>query len=191
MAGPIYYIFLVVLAIVWIGLVSAVIKMYQKAKQGEALVRSGMGGTKVSFSGMFVTPILHHLERLDITVKSYEVSKRKDDALLTNDGRELEIEVLFYLRINQTEDDVKQVAQTFGSEDVSSSQFIERNFGKKFEEAVLTLVYGSDLNDLLTKMDDLKMEIINTVGDDLNGFVLDDLAIHHLKELEKSNITQP
>lgn len=191
MTGPIFYIFLVVLVIFLIGMMSAIIKMYQKAKQSEALVRSGMGGTLVSFSGMFVTPILHHLERLDITVKSYEVSKRNDEALLTKDGKKLEIEVLFYLRINQTEDDVKQVAQTFGSEDVSSPPFIERNFGKKFQEAILTLVYRSNLDDLLSKMDDLKMAIINTIGTDLNGFVLDDLAIHHLKELEESNITQP
>ncbi len=191
MAGPIYYIVVFVAMTVMIGLMSAIIKMYQKAKQGEALVRSGIGGTKVSFSGMFVTPVIHHLERLDITIKSYEVSRRNDDAILTKDGRKLEIEVLFYLRINQTEDDVKEVAQTFGGGDVSSPEFIERNFGKKFEEAILTLVYRSNLDDLLSKVDELKMEIMETIGVDLNGFSLDDVAIHHLKELKDTLNTQP
>ena len=37
--------------IILVGIVSSFIKMYRKAVQGEALVRTGMGGTKVSFSG--------------------------------------------------------------------------------------------------------------------------------------------
>ena len=190
MTGPIFYVFIVIIAIAWIGTISMVIKMYKKAKPGEALIRTGMGGTKISFHGLFVIPVLHNLERLEITAKIHEVKKLGENHLLTKDGQKLEIAVFFYLRVNQTENDVKQVAQAFGNEDISSPQFIERNFGKKFEEAILTLVYRRNLDELLSNMDDFKMEMINTIGIDLNGFILDDVAIHHLKELEESYNTQ-
>lgn len=191
MTGPIFYVTLIIGVIVFIALISAVINMLKKAKQGEALIRTGLGGTRVSFNAILVTPVIHHLERLDITMKTYEVSYRKDSALLTRDGRKLEIDIIFYLRVNMTEQDVKLVAQAFGGEDVSSPEFIERNFGKKFKETILTLIYRSNFEDLIEKVDSLKMEIIETIGIDLNGFVLDDLAIHHLKELKESLITEP
>lgn len=191
MAGPILYVLVFIGITVMFGLMLAVIKMYKKAEQGQALVKTGIGGMEVSFFGMFVIPVLHNLERLDITVKSYKVSKRNGEFLQTKDDRKLEIEALFYFRVNQTEQDVKQVAQTFGSKDLSNPQFLERNFGHKFEEAILSLVYRSNLGDLLANMDEFKMEILNTIGTDLNGFILDDVAIHHLKELDEELNTRP
>ena len=44
-----------VLAIV--GLMFFIVKLYRKVDQGTAIVRNGWGGTKVSFSGMFVLPM--------------------------------------------------------------------------------------------------------------------------------------
>lgn len=191
MSGPIFYVIIVILVIAWIGTISMVIKMYKKAKPGEALVKTGIGGSKVSFQGILVVPFLHNLERLDITVKTYELNKSGENHLLTRDGRKLEIATIFYLRINQTEQAVIQVAQAFGSDDVSSPEFIERNFGKKFEEAIINTVYAFKLDNLLSDIGTIKMEIMDTIGTDLNGFILDDVAIHHLKELTESHITQP
>ena len=49
---------LVLLVLVLFGVLYMFVKLYQKVDQGTALVRNGYGGTKVSFSGMFVVPIL-------------------------------------------------------------------------------------------------------------------------------------
>ena len=37
-----------------VGLLVIIIKCYRKVLQGQALIRNGMGGTKVCFSGMIV-----------------------------------------------------------------------------------------------------------------------------------------
>jgi uncharacterized membrane protein YqiK len=37
-------------------------KRYKKVPQGKALVRNGIGGTLVRFTGMFVVPIFHRVE---------------------------------------------------------------------------------------------------------------------------------
>ena len=50
-------------------------RFYRKVEQGQALVRNGMGGTKVSFSGMIVLPILHQPEYMDISVKRVEIDR--------------------------------------------------------------------------------------------------------------------
>ena len=39
-----------------VGLLIIIIKCYRKVIQGQALIRNGMGGTKVCFSGMIVIP---------------------------------------------------------------------------------------------------------------------------------------
>ncbi len=48
---------IVIVAVLLLGLIAIVVKMYQKAVQGEALVRTGLGDTKVSFSGIFVIKV--------------------------------------------------------------------------------------------------------------------------------------
>ena len=36
--------------------------LYRKVEQGKALVKNGMGGTKVTFSGMVIWPVIHRAE---------------------------------------------------------------------------------------------------------------------------------
>lgn len=175
-----------------LGLISGVIKMYKKAPPGSALLRTGVGGSMVSFHGIIVIPVIHHLEVLDMTIKTYAINRKNEEALTTKDGKKVEIEAIFYLRINHTQRDVKEAAHSFGSEVLKDPGMVERNFGKKFEEVLLTIIYRSNLEDLLLNMDNLKMAILDTIGTDLNGFALDDLAIHHFKELkEETDVTQP
>ena len=52
--------------VVLVGLLILIIKCYRKVNQGEALVRNGMGGTKVCFTGVPVIPIIHKAEIMDI-----------------------------------------------------------------------------------------------------------------------------
>ena len=61
MVAQVSWAVLVVLGVLLLGFLAIVARMYQKAVQGEALVRTGMGDTKVSFSGILIVPILHKL----------------------------------------------------------------------------------------------------------------------------------
>ena len=46
-------------AIVVVGIIILAIRCYQKVQQGKAIVRNGLGATRVSFSGIVVVPVIH------------------------------------------------------------------------------------------------------------------------------------
>lgn len=193
MATPIFYVLIVVAVFIFIGLITAIIKMYNKSLQGQALVRTGLGGTKVSFSGIFVVPVIHKLEIMDITLKTIVISRTGKEGLICQDNMRADIKVTFFVRVNQTIEDVKQVAQSIGAHRASSQDALELLFDAKFSEALKTVGKNFDFVDLYSARDRFKQEILNIIGTDLNGYVLDDCAIDYLEqtprtELDENNI---
>lgn len=193
MAQPILIVLYVFGAITLIGILTSIIKMYKKALQGQALVKTGLGGTKVDFSGMFVFPIIHKLEVMDITLKTIVIARTGKEGLICKDNLRADIKVTFFVRVNQTVDDVKQVAQSIGSERASNQESIELLFDAKFSEALKTVGKKFEFVELYNSRDDFKQEILNIIGTDLNGYVLDDCAIDYLEqtpiqELDEKNI---
>jgi uncharacterized membrane protein YqiK len=158
------------------------VKLYQKVEQGTALVRNGVGGTEVSFSGMFVFPIIHHSERMDISVKRIEIYRHGVEGLICQDNIRADIKVAFFVRVNKTQQDVMQVAQLLGCERASAEQALVELFDAKFSEALKTVGKQFDFVDLYNSRDRFKEEILKIIGTDLNGYVLDDAAIDYLEQ---------
>ena len=67
--------------------------LYRKAQRGQALVRTGVGGTKVSFNGMAVIPVLHRLETMDISLKRVEIDRTAKNGLICKDNMRADIKV--------------------------------------------------------------------------------------------------
>ncbi len=157
-------------------------RFYRKVEQGQALVRNGMGGTKVSFSGMIVLPILHQPEYMDISVKRVEIDRNGKNGLICMDNLRADIKVAFFVRVNQTPQDVLKVAQSVGCIRASSHSAITELFDAKFSEALKTVGRQFHFVDLYNSRDKLKEGILKTIGTDLNGFVLEDVAIDYLEQ---------
>ena len=117
------------------------VKLYQKVDQGTALVRNGMGGTRVSFSGMLVFPVIHRAERMDISVKRIEIYRHGSEGLICMDNIRADIKVAFFVRVNKTMQDVMQVAQLLGCERASEERALVELFDAGFGEQ---LVLGMD-----------------------------------------------
>ncbi|WP_316930538.1 SPFH domain-containing protein [Sphingobacterium sp. IITKGP-BTPF85] len=84
----------------------------QKIPQGKAIVRTGIGGTNVAFNkGMYVIPVFHKMEIMDISVKKIEISRMQHDGLICKDNIRADIKVAFFVRVNKSVDDVISVAQ--------------------------------------------------------------------------------
>ncbi|QCR21464.1 flotillin family protein [Pontibacter sp. SGAir0037] len=179
-----------IMAVVLIGIIAIVIKMYQKAVQGEALVRTGLGDTKVSFSGIFVIPIIHKLEVMDITLKTIVISRTGSEGLICKDNLRADIKVNFFLRVNKTPEDVVQVAQSIGCKRASDHAALEGLFDAKFSEALKTVGKHFDFVELYNSRDDFKRQIIQTIGTDLNGYILDDCAIDYLEQTPLKNLNE-
>ncbi len=172
----------VIIVVVVVGIVAMVAKWYKKASQGQALVRTGLGGTKVSFNGILVIPVLHKLEIMDISLKTILIERHGKDGLVCKDNMRADIKVAFFVRVNKTNEDVIQVAQAVGCARASSLKALNDLFDSKFSEALKTVGKHFDFVDLYNKRDDFRQEIINVIGTDINGFILDDAAIDHLEQ---------
>ncbi|MEO0796773.1 MAG: flotillin family protein [Verrucomicrobiota bacterium] len=156
--------------------------VYRKTKKGLAMVRTGIGGTQVSFSGMFVLPFAHLLERMDISIKRVRVDRRGKEGLICKDNIRADITVDFFVRVNNTIEDVRQVATTIGCDRASDPEKIKELFDAKFSEALKTVGKQFDFEELYIERESFRDEITKVIGTDLNGYVLDDAAIDFLEQ---------
>lgn len=179
----------VAIAIFFVAILIAFAKFYKKAKQGEALVKTGVGGTKVSFTGMMVWPVIHKLERMDISLKTINIERMGKDGLICRDNMRADIKVAFFVRVNQMQDDVIRVAQSVGCDRASDPVALNELFEAKFSEALKTVGKQFEFVDLYNKRDEFRQEILNLIGRDLNGYALDDAAIDYLEQTHLSSLS--
>lgn len=158
---------------------------YKKIPQGKALVRTGIGGTKVAFNkGMFVVPVLHKMEIMDISLKKVQIERMEHDGLICKDNIRADIKVAFFVRVNKSVDDVINVAQSIGCERASDIMTLKDIFEAKFSEALKTVGKKFDFIELYEARREFRDEILDVIGTDLNGYVLDDCAIDYLEQTE-------
>lgn len=179
-------------AIVTIGIFAGVLvlfsRFFRKVQQGQAIVRNGIGGTRVSFNGMLVIPVAHQAEYMDISVKRVEIERRGTEGLICKDNIRADIKVAFFVRVSKTNEDVLRVAQSIGCARASSVDTIRVLFDAKFSEALKTVGKRFDFVQLYNERDHFKDEILKVIGTDLNGFTLDDCAIDFLEQTQLENL---
>ena len=156
--------------------------LYRKVKKGTALIRTGIGGTKIEFNGILVWPVLHRVETMDISLKRIEIDRTGQNGLICKDNMRADIKVAFFVRVNNVEADVLRVAQAVGCERASSEDEIRALFDAKFSEALKTVGKRFEFISLYEDRDKFRDEILQVIGTDLNGFVLDDAAIDYLEQ---------
>lgn len=158
-------------------------RFYRRAGPEDALVRSGWGGLKaVSGSGIIVIPVFHQIERMDLSVKRIEIAREGEGGLICRDNIRADIQVAFFVRVNNQLEDILQVASSLGCQRASERQELVQLFDAKFSEALKTVGKQFDFVELFTERDKFKMEILNVIGTDLNGYKLDDCAIDYLEQ---------
>lgn len=158
---------------------------YKKIPHGKAIVRTGVGGGKVAFNaGMYVIPILHRMEIMDISVKKLQIDRLENDGLICKDNIRADIKVAFFVRVNKNVDDVLNVAQIIGTDRASDVDTLRNLFEAKFSEALKTVGKKFDFIELYEARREFRTEILNIIGTDLNGYILDDCAIDYLEQTE-------
>jgi len=173
----------------------AIIAMfYKKIPQGQALIRTGFGGTKVATDkGLYTVPVFHKTEIMDISVKKIQIERIAHEGLICKDNMRADIKVAFFVRVNNDIEYIKKVAQTIGVDRASKIATLEDLFEAKFSEALKTVGKKFDFIELYEARREFRDEIVNIIGTDLNGYTLEDCAIDFLeqtsvKELKPDNI---
>lgn len=162
---------------------------YKKIPQGKSIVRTGIGGTKVAFNkGIYVVPVFHKMEIMDISVKKLQIDRMQKEGLICKDNIRADIKVAFFIRVNKSIDDVINVAQTLGCERASDVETLRNIFEAKFSEALKTVGKKFEFIELYEARREFRDEIINIIGRDLNGYILDDCAIDYLEQTNISHL---
>ena len=177
MTGLIVVVVLLAVAAFWV-----LTTCFKKIEKGTSLIRTGIGDTKVTFTGMVVVPVFHRAELMDISLKRIEIDRTGKNGLICNDNMRADIKVAFFVRVNNVREDVLRVAESIGCERASSEPEIRALFDAKFSEALKTVGKQFDFIDLYEKRDQFRDEILKVIGTDLNGFVIDDAAIDYLEQ---------
>ncbi len=188
MFGNVWIVVGIVVAIITFGFIAFFITMYKKVPQGKAMVKTGLGGLKVSFNGMIVVPVIHKLEIMDISVKKIEIHREGKDGLICKDNMRADIKVAFFVRVNPTIEDVEKVAQNIGTERASEVSTLNALFEAKFSEALKTVGKKFNFIDLYDSRSKFKGQILEEIGKDLNGYVLDDCAIDYLEQTDVKHL---
>jgi uncharacterized membrane protein YqiK len=176
------------------GLGFVVARFYRQVNQGQALIVNNLKTEPiVTFTGATVLPIINRAETMDISLKTMELERRGKEGLICKDNIRADIKVTFFVRVNKTRDDVLKVAQSIGCARASDQRTLEELFTAKFSEALKTVGKRLEFVELYDKRDEFKDEIIKVIGQDLNGYVLEDAAIDFLEQtplehLDKDNI---
>lgn len=184
------WIIIIGLVVLLLGIFIMIARFYKKASQGQAMVRTGFGGTKVSFTGIFVVPVIHKLEKMDISLKTIVIERMAGDGLICKDNMRADIKVTFFVRVNQMKAEVIKVAQSVGCVRASDPVALRELFEAKFSEALKTVGKKFDFVDLYNKRDEFRQEILNLIGKDLNGYILDDAAIDYLEQTHISALSK-
>ncbi|MES2440363.1 MAG: flotillin family protein [Verrucomicrobiota bacterium] len=172
----------VVLGIIAVGFIYLLLTCYRKVEKGRALVRTGGSRAKVILNGGFVVPIIHRADHIDISVKRIEVDRTGKNGLICQDNMRADIKVVFFVRINNVEEDILKVADSIGCVRASSEPEIRNLFDAKFSEALKTVGKRFLFTQLYEDRDKFREAILKVIGTDLNGYVLEDAAIDYLEQ---------
>jgi uncharacterized membrane protein YqiK len=130
----------VIFVIFIFGLLALFKAFYVKVNQGWALIINDMSSTpKVYFTGGMVLPVIHKKEGMKISLITLEVDRRGKEGLICADNMRADINVNFYLRVNETAEDVLKVAKAIGVERASDRDAVNELFAAKFSEALKTV----------------------------------------------------
>lgn len=181
----------VIVLIALMILISLVRAFYMKVEQGTALIVNDLSARpKVRFTGALVVPVLYKAEIMRISLITLQVDRRGKEGLICRDNIRADITVAYYLRVNETTEDVLKVAKSIGASRASDLNAVDELFNAKFSEALKTVGKKFDFIELFEKREEFRDAVVAVIGRDLNGYVLEDVAIDYLEQTPKSMLDQ-
>lgn len=175
-------ILIVLLLMASLAVAAMLVLCIRKIHPGKAGISVGLGGLRVAFDYMIRLPLVQHFEEMDISVKKLEIHRKGKDGLVCKDNIRADISVAFYIRVDATVESVKKVAQMLGPDRVSDMTQLRELFEAKFSEALKTAGKQMEFHELFTERIKFREQIQATIGKDLDGFLLQDVAIDYLEQ---------
>ncbi|WP_448554114.1 hypothetical protein [Thalassotalea montiporae] len=165
------------------SLLIMVAKFYIKVEQGQALIINKLRAEpEISTTGGMVIPVIHKKEVMDISTKRMVLERKGRSGLICQDNIRADIIITFYIRVNETKEDILRVAKQVGCDRSSYPETLQELFEAKFSEALKTVGKQLNFTELFTQRDIFRDKIKEVIGQDLSGYVLEDVAIDFLEQ---------
>lgn len=161
-------------------------RLYKKTRANEAFVRTGRGGVSViRDGGAFVVPFLHELVEVTLTTLKLRVTRKNEDALITQDKLRADIEAEFFVRVQPDEESILQASRSLGDR-MGDPEAVKELVEDKLVSALRTAAAGKTLEQLNSERDAFLTEVMKLVGDDLraNGLILETVTISRLDQTD-------
>ncbi len=175
----------VVLAFVGIGLIMT--RLYRRATKELSFVRTGMGGQKVIMNGgALVLPVMHDTILVNMNTLRLEVTRSKEQALITKDRMRVDVQAEFYVRVKPTEDSIADAAQTLGQKTLKPMELKELVEGK-FVDALRAVAAEMSMEELHEMRTDFVQKVQTAVTGDLmkNGLELETVSLTALDQTSR------
>ena len=158
-------------------------RFYRKVPPEHALVVNNIESMRVVLSGgAIVYPVIHKAEEMDISFRTIQIVRSGSEGMICADNIRADIHVEFFVRVNRTEEDILKVAQSVGCARASDPITLQQLFVAKFSEALKTVGKKYPFERLHERLDEFRYDVIHTIGRDLNGYVLEDVAIESIQQ---------
>ena len=155
-----------------------------RVESGQAAIVHSVGRPpRVVFSDVLVFPWLGHAEIVDLKAVVIELVHEGGQGLHCRDAVKAALTVRFTVRVERDAESVLKAAARVGADRVSDLDTLQRMFAGKFAEAVAAIVCQLEFQELLLDRQRLVDAILTTVGTDLCGWVLDDVALPRIDQV--------
>ncbi len=169
-----------VLFFVLSGIFLAFVVRYKKPKADMSLVRTGGSGEKVSITaGLWINTIIHEVKEISLNTMVLEVLREGEDAFITLDYNRANVEAVFYLQVEPSEDHILRAAQALGDKSMTP-ETIRELIEPKLEGALRSVAAESEITELLQKRVEFAEKVDGAVGENLkneNGLKLEAVSI--------------
>lgn len=174
-------------AIIAIAIIYWVMRLlYHRSTKEVSFVRTGFLGEKVVINGgAFVWPVVHDTTSVNMNVLTIEVTREKDDALITKDRMRVDVDAEFFVRVAPTIDAVSNAASTLGHRTLEPQLLHELLVGK-FVSALRAV--ASEMT--LQEMHEQRGDYVSLVGESAkemlakNGLELESVAITDIDQTD-------
>lgn len=182
--GMVTAIAIVVLVILGMTLV----RLYQKASPEQAFVRTGVGGPKVVVNGgAIVFPVLHQITWVNMSTLRLEVSRAREQSLITQDRMRVDVSAEFYVKVSPELEAILTAARTLGDRTQNPRALAELVEGK-FVDSLRSVAAMMTMTQLHEKRVDFVTAVQKAVSEDLlkNGLILEAVSLTSFNQTEKT-----
>lgn len=162
-------------------------RLYRRATSELAFVRTGLGGGAVFVNrGGLVLPVFHDTISVNMNTLRLEVTRSKEQALITKDRMRVDVQAEFYVRVKPTEEAIANAATTLGQKTLNPAQLKELVEGK-FVDSLRAVAAEMTMEELHEMRTDFVQKVQAAVTGDLlkNGLELETVSLTGLDQTSR------